>query len=67
MSEGRPNYHIPASWLTVKRPNGTVDFYRLSEDGSLVLINGQIAPLFKLSTSNTSQHTHIPTSLSDAV
>lgn len=40
----RPVFRVPALWLTVDRPDGTVDYFLLNQDGNLVLTNGEVLP-----------------------
>lgn len=44
MENFRPSFHVPAVWLTVDRPDGTVEYYQLDEEGNLVLNDGILAP-----------------------
>ena len=44
MSLIRPAFHVSAAWLTVDRPDGTVDYFELDEEGELVLHGGNLIP-----------------------
>jgi hypothetical protein len=44
MESSRTHYHIPASWITVQRPNGTIEYYGLNPSGGLILTNGRPIP-----------------------
>lgn len=44
MENFRPSFHVPAVWLTVDRPDGTVEYYELDKEGNLVLTNGLLIP-----------------------
>lgn len=44
MSEYRPSFFVPAAWIMVETPNGTVEYFKLDEDGNLILSNGELVP-----------------------
>lgn len=37
-------YRVPASWITVQQPNGTVEYYELDHQGDLICTNGRLVP-----------------------
>jgi hypothetical protein len=41
MRTGRPTFHVKARWITIDQPLGS-HYYRLDDDGHLVLINGKV-------------------------
>lgn len=44
MAEYRPSFSVPAAWIAIDMPDGTVEYYQLDEDGCLVLTNGLPIP-----------------------
>lgn len=53
MENFRPSFHVPAVWLTVDRPDGTVDYYQLDKEGNLILTNGLLIPHHTEKSNNT--------------
>lgn len=37
-------YHIQARWITVETENGGLVYFKLDDDGDLVLTNGKVVP-----------------------
>lgn len=44
METDRSSFRVPASWITVDRPDGAVEYYKLNTEGDLELVDSQIAP-----------------------
>jgi hypothetical protein len=39
-----PTDRAAAAWITVEKPDGTIEYYELDAQGGLVLTNGRVVP-----------------------
>jgi hypothetical protein len=44
MLDDIPTNRVAAAWVTVQKPNGTIEYYELDARGGLVLTDGHVVP-----------------------